>query len=320
MNMPQFTAEAALYPGLLSTFRTRRLAHTPASAGVEPAACFYVPALKRTICTPTPINPCESGATLCFDPQDNFYTCKNLQTDPNNCGTCGNMCPFGANCQGGTCSCPAGFNQIRPPGDVTNFSVCCPEDFQCCSTGSCCPPGDCCCGEVCCTGGTICQNGTCVSCPNGEKNCSCSCKAISDDPNNCGDCGNACVSGETCVNGTCSCSGSTSGGFGGGTCSAGETCLFGQCRGAAGPSGLQCPSSPNYCAADEWCCYVYEFGNSADPGGCVFLQCGSATSPCPQQQGNVPMECQLAAFRAEIIRCDPTPRPRALRKVASALA
>jgi hypothetical protein len=43
-------------------------------------------------------NACISGGTV---------TCLNLQTNNNNCGTCGNVCPTGVNCASGTCgTCP----------------------------------------------------------------------------------------------------------------------------------------------------------------------------------------------------------------------
>jgi hypothetical protein len=40
----------------------------------------------------------DGGLTLCGQ------TCANLQTDVNNCGSCGNACPAGAACQNGACS------------------------------------------------------------------------------------------------------------------------------------------------------------------------------------------------------------------------
>jgi hypothetical protein len=43
-------------------------------------------------------NACINGGTV---------TCLNLQTNNNNCGTCGNVCPTGVNCGSGTCgTCP----------------------------------------------------------------------------------------------------------------------------------------------------------------------------------------------------------------------
>ena len=40
---------------------------------------------------------CPPGQTLCSG------VCKNLNTDPDNCGSCGNVCPQGDVCSGGVC-------------------------------------------------------------------------------------------------------------------------------------------------------------------------------------------------------------------------
>jgi hypothetical protein len=43
---------------------------------------------------------CTTGLTLCSS------GCADLQYDANNCGTCGNVCPYTANsCAAGTCTC-----------------------------------------------------------------------------------------------------------------------------------------------------------------------------------------------------------------------
>jgi hypothetical protein len=50
---------------------------------------------------------CESGKCVCPAPNTACgMLCRNLQTDPNNCGTCGNGCNSGT-CVGGKCSGPA---------------------------------------------------------------------------------------------------------------------------------------------------------------------------------------------------------------------
>jgi hypothetical protein len=43
---------------------------------------------------------CKGGKKKCGK------TCRDLQTDPLNCGSCGNRCDVGKECHDGTCSCP----------------------------------------------------------------------------------------------------------------------------------------------------------------------------------------------------------------------
>jgi hypothetical protein len=140
------------------------------------------------ICTVQQI--CGSGQTLCNG------TCDNLQSDPNNCGACGNVCNLPNSypvCIAGACSigsCNSGFGNcdgIQSNGCETNLQN---------------NPNDCgACGFVCQQGQT-CSGGACT-CGPGLTQCQNGCFNLSDDPNNCGQCGVACGSGKICVSGIC---------------------------------------------------------------------------------------------------------------------
>jgi hypothetical protein len=95
-------------------------------------------------------NVCQPGQ-LCCPGASGFKVCVDPQTDSDNCYRCGNVCPAGYHCEGGTCAR-------------------CTEDAQC-PTGHCCggqcvdtqnDPNDCgSCGNVC-PSGESCQSGTCA--------------------------------------------------------------------------------------------------------------------------------------------------------------
>lgn len=91
--------------------------------------------------------------------------CKNLETDSENCGTCGNICDpdwaVGSVCQNGTCVCPAGLENCA--GRCVNLQI----DPQNCGTcgirisgGSACDSAT----GICTPYTPICQNGQIV-CP-----------------------------------------------------------------------------------------------------------------------------------------------------------
>jgi hypothetical protein len=115
--------------------------------------------------------------------------CVSTNSDPNNCGGCGQICAGGQVCSAGTCTnaCSAGY---------TNCSGAC--------TGVLTDPNNCgACGQKCGTGQS-CNSGTCT-CPAGTSACGGGCAVLSSDPGNCGACGNACPAGATCNAGTCQC-------------------------------------------------------------------------------------------------------------------
>lgn len=148
---------------------------------------------------------CGEGQTCCNG------ACRDLSSDMNHCGTCGNACPSdGANeCVEGVCKC---FGRSACTGDwrccpaaqtgagcylvthtIANCGAC---DNRCdAQTANRCTGGVCTCNGVVCTGSETCCNGVCRSTFN--------------DPLNCGACNTFCpgltwptvVAG--CPNGTC---------------------------------------------------------------------------------------------------------------------
>ncbi|MFN8590040.1 MAG: hypothetical protein U0031_01180 [Thermomicrobiales bacterium] len=130
---------------------------------------------------------CASGQVCCGG------VCKSVATDTSNCGSCGVVCNSTTTntCSNGVCKCGAG--------------AACPSGYACCN-GTCRNiNGDFnFCGATCttaapcsyltaniCSGG-VCKCGTGAACPSGQRCCNGICKNITNDPTNCGGCGNVC--------------------------------------------------------------------------------------------------------------------------------
>ena len=129
---------------------------------VQRPAAMIVPVNTITV-TPTTLNPglnqitprfqpatvpkhisCPEGQTECSG------TCTNLQTDLNNCGSCGKACPAVYHaapvCSGGQCTytCPAGHGDCNQ-NTADGCETCVKYDLNNCGTcGNRCPPGNSC--------------------------------------------------------------------------------------------------------------------------------------------------------------------------------
>lgn len=166
---------------------------TPAPTETPTPAPTETPTPTPEPPTPTPI-VCPAGETECSG------ICVDLQTDVNNCGTCGNVCPEGQpgfvrGCAAGNCffmrerACAEGLTScngvcVDRQTDPTNCGLC---------------------GNAC-GAGEICFGGQCARehrCDAGLTNCNDVCVDLLIDPANCGACGHVCAAGEICFGGQC---------------------------------------------------------------------------------------------------------------------
>ena len=199
--------------------------------------------------TCTPPASCNGGPVCTGVQQCCPYTgCTNIDTDPDNCGYCGNVCPTNDSCIGAVCtpstSCNGGpvctgGEQCCPSG-CTNVNT---DPDNCGSCGNACVPGGACAGGACqtCNGGPLCA-GVDQCCPSG-------CVNTTSDPNNCGSCGNVCAKGDSCVGGSCQ----TSPVCGSGpACVSPETCCSNECVNITS-DGNNCGGCNNVCVSGYSC-------------------------------------------------------------------
>jgi hypothetical protein len=198
------------------------------------------PGSPTSTTTVTPLL-CDPSETNCGG------ICSLTSSDPQNCGSCGVVCPQGYTCSGGGCvlSCQSG--ETACSGACVNLS----NSLQNCGAcGTTCPPG------------YVCSGGGCVlSCETGETNCSNTCVLLKTNNQNCGACGVVCPAGQVCVNGACGCPASEPNACGSGA--------------AAFCTNIQ--SDPQNCGA---CGRVCAPGQVCNGGGCV-VSCVSGETGCP---------------------------------------
>ena len=241
----------------------------------------------------------HSAADGCETPTD---------SDPANCGACGNACKDGVSCWRGACGCPNGYTQcgtecVKLDSDNLNCGAC---GTTCTApTNLTDPKWKCGAGVSPAHTKWQCMTASCdLTCASGYADCNtnfcgdgCETK-LSDDPDNCGACGHKCELGKTCGGGTC-------------LCPAGTTNCNGTCVDVnvdatnCGGCGITCPgpksASPRHpgggspaCTAGQ-CSYVCYPGfancDGKDDNGCEAnldtssLHCGSCATPCPLGPG-----------------------------------
>ncbi len=185
------TAPAGATPTSTAT-STGTPTETPTATPTETPTETPTPAPTETP-TPVPV-VCPTGTTDCGG------ICVDLQTDVDNCGTCGNVCPEGQlgfvrGCAAGNCffmrerACAEGLSSCN--------GVCVDRQTDSANCGVC--------GNVC-AAGEICFVGQCARdhrCGAGLTNCNDVCVDLLVDPANCGVCGNVCAVGDICFGGQC---------------------------------------------------------------------------------------------------------------------
>ncbi|MBR4985125.1 MAG: hypothetical protein IKY83_05240, partial [Proteobacteria bacterium] len=194
---------------------------------------------------------CNTGYTNCGGETASSINCiktTDLQTDGQNCGSCGNVCGTGKACVGGKCvqnSCSGSTPDLCVVGGQNVCKKVSGTDAEHC--GAC----NYACANNPATNATsnTCLNGVCqYTCDSNYTNCggntaaSINCIKTTDlqtDSNNCGKCNNVCKSDESCVSGKCQKN----------TCSSGQTlCALGSCKTLTGTDKDNCGACNYACA------------------------------------------------------------------------
>ncbi len=154
---------------------------------------------------PNGVNRCGDTVTCVLSCNEGFRDCNanaadgceaNLRESAAHCGACGNACPSGTMCNGGTCASTC--------AGLVCSGACIDPSTSVAHCGSC---GNACTGRPNATG--TCDSGACrLDCVAGFGNCDGSlvtgCETdVRTAAANCGACGVACATGQTCVGGVC---------------------------------------------------------------------------------------------------------------------
>jgi hypothetical protein len=221
--------------------------------------------------------------------------CRDLQSDGENCGVCGQACAEDEVCSSGVCTstCDATLTDCGGScrdlaSDRANCGACgeiCDEN-EVCSLGRCiveCAPGLVDCGGSCrdtqsdrahcgtcgvaCPPGEVCSEGACeFACAEGLSNCGGSCRDLQSDNAYCGTCEESCGPDEVCSGGVCT-----------SDCAAGLSDCGGSCRDLARDQA-HCGGCGVVCLSDETCfdgvCRLCEL-----PEHCLQSECPEGGAP-----------------------------------------
>lgn len=290
----------------------RNLKTDPDHCGVCGRACSSSGATSRSCqdgsCAPT----CAAGMGDCSTPSapsaDNGCE-TNLNTNPDNCGTCSRSCSSSnvqtRQCIGGSCApaCNAGYGDCTtpaPPAVDNGCETSTANDALNCGA----------CGRTCSTSGVqtlSCNAGLCTSTCSGTKgNCNRPAAPAADDGceidlaisvDNCGSCGRTCsssnVSSRICSGGSCTSS-----------CQAG----FGNCLqppGAVADDGCEANlnTNPDNCGACARACSYANTASRTCSAGLCNSTCGNGFGNCTQPAAPTPDNGCEAVLASDTQNC-----------------
>lgn len=204
-----------------------------------------------------PNQACDAGRCVCTDGlvECAAGACVDTASDPLNCGGCSNVCPQGATCSEGNCTCDGdlaacGSGCADLQADALNCGGC---DIQC-AAGHVCSTGVCVDVDECATGTDTCSDRR-QNCVNTVGGFTCSCKP--------GFSGSLCTDTNECL------------------LTSNNNCAVGACVNTAGSFECQCPTG-----------YTGDGLTCEDINECASIDCG-ANGSCVNSAGGFYCDCAL---------------------------